>query len=92
MTGAIIIRLLIAQLLRWALFGNGLLSPLWRKFYNVPLLGYFLKCAFCQGFWLGLFIFFPSFGIFDSLMWGLISAWLALSWQAWVLERRASGE
>ena len=81
MIEAVLIRIFIAQVLRWLLFENGLLRSFWNNFDNLPLAGYFLKCAFCQGFWLGFFIFFPSFGLLDAVVWGMMSAWLALSLQ-----------
>ncbi|MDR0454130.1 MAG: hypothetical protein LBH05_04905 [Deferribacteraceae bacterium] len=92
MIGTIIVIIIVAQLLRLLLFGNVFLRPLWSRFYDIPLLGYFLKCAFCQGFWLGFFTFLPLFGLLDSVMWGLMSAWLSLYLHTQITGRRESGE
>ena len=92
MAEAALIRIFIAQLLRWLLFENRLLRPLWNRFNGLPVVGYFFKCAFCQGFWLGLFIFFPSFGLPDAVIWGFMSAWLALSLQMKFAKDSESGK
>jgi hypothetical protein len=80
----IFLSMLAAQVLRYLLFGLQPMRGLWDRFRHIPVLGKFLSCPFCQGFWLGLFIITPQMGLLFGAAWGLISGWFAYTLQGWI--------
>ena len=84
MLKAIFLSILAAQVLRYLLFELKPMQLLWDRFRAVPILGKFLSCAFCQGFWLGFFIILPQLGFFYAAAWGVISGWFAYTLRNWI--------
>lgn len=72
------------QALRYLIFEHGFMERFWRRFSGVPLLGSFLNCSFCQGFWMGLVAFLPFTTFIYAVAWGLVSGWFAASWSRWM--------
>jgi hypothetical protein len=86
--------MLAAQILRYLLFQLSPMRRIWDRFRHIPILGKFLSCPFCQGFWLGLFLIIPwlrlftikptLLGVIFAIAWGLISGRIAYILQNWI--------
>lgn len=80
----VVLIMLVVQALRYLLFDHRyFFRPLWDKLKDVPLLGIFLNCPFCQGFWIGFIAYSIFFGMLYGLLWALVSGWASSSWYAW---------
>jgi hypothetical protein len=90
--GQMAIAAVLVQAVRYLLFEQETVSGLWKRFYGVPLLGTFLRCAFCQGFWLGFFAFWLLIDPLRGVIWGLMSAWIAATWDRFTKSRKEAIE
>jgi hypothetical protein len=80
---------ILVQAIRYLIFEQATISALWRRFHAVPVLGTFLQCAFCQGFWVGVAAFWIfTNDAFTAAIWGLICAWLAATWDKLTSRRK----
>ena len=85
----IVVLVVLVQALRYLLFEQKTFRNFWRRFDNTPLLSTFESCAFCQGFWIGLAVFWPLLGILQGVVWGFMSAWISATWDQWAHGRKA---